>query len=238
MKHYELHKSNESSSVAIIRELRRIRSISIDNQISIVSSIVEVAISTIVAIETSSIDFVSNLGTCKRLFLLVGSFLASFIIMALAIKLIWALIKWLNGRKSTLSKQKDLRDYFYQTILNHIVTGISLKEKSEIAKADMKSLFLFESLYYLNLSYEEMTIDKLFFQDSFSIKKQQQFLRIMNVEFLLDLFNKCISTLSFIKQANSWDKETLTALETLITGYKTTIARIINDSKIPADFIH
>ena len=234
MKHYELHKSNETSTLAITREIKRLQIATADKQDAIVSSIIETAISFIVAIEASAAPSISEVSTWTKLLAAVGVFLVSFGLVALLIKAVLALRRWLRGKKATQAEQIGMRDLFYQTILNHLITGISLKEKALSMKSSTRLLFLHEAIYYFQLSYEEIESNRMFTQDGVSKDNHKAFLKLMNRCFLHELFTLCASTLSEILAANDWDSDTVASIKALRSGYNIYITNISHDEK-PSD---
>lgn len=210
-KFYKLTKSNESSTFLILEELKVIRKDlknTQDNFNSLVSSlyinIAGIILSTILSFiidSNDSIPLISKLPVIIRFSIIyIALCLIIVFVFNKSNKIFKKFSKLLSKNKiDTLDGRADLKDIFYSKILNDIAMGFSLKDKSEECSDDLSKLYLYESFYYFEKSYRDISANKIIkIYDETNIS-YTKLLEEINPIFMENLFSLCKDYLEYIK---------------------------------------
>lgn len=137
-------------------------------------------------------------------------FLGSIAACKLIIFLIKMLMKTFNNEKKTQTGIFQLERYFYQKVLNDIITGVSLEKKSceLLAEVDnsvsstqdknLSSIYLIESVFYFHEALRAIAEKNVFWVSNEKREEYTDFLEAINPHIICDIFQMCELTLARI----------------------------------------
>jgi len=223
-KWYKLNKSNELLQITLHEELHDLEATLSDELTSALTTIAEIVFSGLLTyFIDEKVDLLSFLWPYLSIIpnqsavlwgtiiLCSSVFLGSLAICKLVMYAFKKIKDTFKDAKKTQTGIYQLERYFYQKVLNDIITGISLEKKSYELNAEtdksvspvqdqnLASIYLIESVFYFHEALTTIAEKHIFETANKKRTEYTDFLETVNPFMVCDVFFKCEQTLTRIK---------------------------------------
>lgn len=219
-KWYKLNKSNEPILITLHEELGNLEnSISSDLSSALVT-VAEIIFSGLLTFFIDrDIDLLSSYWRCMGISpsqsqILWGTVLSCAVVFLGTIGMCKLVVFIVNGIRKTFKDEKktllgiyQLERYFYQKVLNDIITGVSLEKKScellagldtstsPVQDKDLSSIYLVEAVFYFHEAYRSIAEKQIFEVANPERENYTAFLNEINPGVVCNIFLMCEETL-------------------------------------------